>query len=222
VWNPEADPHIAAPFTAEDLEGKAVCKAALQQEMGLPDAPDAPLVALISRFAHQKGIDIFAGALDDILSLGAQVVVLGAGEGWAEQLFSRLSETHPRFRAYIGMNEPLAHRIEAGADIFVMPSRYEPCGLNQLYSQRYGTLPVVRAVGGLDDTVENDRTGFKFEALDAGNLAQTVATAVYTYHERPEHFRMMQLYAMEKPVGWAHAARQYEALYRLALARRGR
>ena len=111
--------------------------------------------------------------------------------------------------------------IEAGADIFVMPSRYEPCGLNQLYSQRYGTLPVVRAVGGLDDTVEHDRTGFKFEVLDADELAQAVATAVYTYHERPEHFRLMQYHAMNKPVGWDHASQQYEALYRLALARRG-
>jgi starch synthase len=222
VWDPARDPHLAAPFSADDLDGKAACKAALQAEVGLPEEPLAPLVAVVSRFAHQKGIDVFAGALDDILSLGAQVVVLGAGDRWAEELFTRLSTSHPRFRAWIGMNEPLAHRIEAGADIFVMPSRYEPCGLNQLYSQRYGTLPVVRAVGGLDDTVENERTGFKFEALDADELAQAVATAVYTYHERPEHFRMMQYYAMEKPMGWGHAARQYEALYRLALARRGR
>ncbi len=220
VWSPETDPALAAPFTAEDLEGKLACKAALQAEMGLPLDPDSPLVAVVSRFAHQKGIDVFAGALEDILSLGVQVVVLGAGESWAEELFTRLSTAHPRFRAFIGMNEGLAHRIEAGADIFVMPSRYEPCGLNQLYSQRYGTLPVVRAVGGLDDTVENDRTGFKFEELDADELAQAVATAVYTYHERPEHFRMMQYHAMNKPMGWAHASRQYEALYRLALARR--
>ena len=221
-WDPARDPHLAAHFTADDLEGKAACKAALQREMGLEEAPDVPIVAVVSRFAHQKGIDVFAGALEDILSLGAQVVVLGAGERWAEDLFTRLSASHPRFRAFIGMNEPLAHRIEAGADVFVMPSRYEPCGLNQLYSQRYGTLPVVRAVGGLDDTVENERTGFKFDELDTDELAQAVATAVYTYHERPEHFRMMQYYAMEKAVGWGHAARQYEALYRLALARRNR
>ena len=222
VWSPESDKALAAPFTADDLDGKAACKAALQAEMGLPLEPDAPLVAVVSRFAHQKGIDVFAAALEDILSLGAQVAVLGAGERWAEDLFTRLSASHPRFRAFIGMNEPLAHRIEAGADVFVMPSRYEPCGLNQLYSQRYGTLPVVRAVGGLDDTVENERTGFKFDELDTDELAQAVATAVYTYHERPEHFRMMQYYAMEKAVGWGHAARQYEALYRLALARRNR
>ncbi len=221
-WNPETDRHLAAPFTAEDIEGKVACKAALQAEMGLPVDPDAPIVGLVSRLAYQKGIDVFAAALGDILSLGAQVAVLGSGERWAEDLFSHLSATHPRFRAYIGMNEALAHRIEAGADIFVMPSRYEPCGLNQLYSQRYGTLPVVRAVGGLDDTVEHDRTGFKFEQLDADGLAQAVATAVYTYHERPEHFRLMQYHAMSKPMGWGHASRQYEALYRMALARKGR
>lgn len=223
VWNPEKDPHIAAPFTPEDLEGKAACKAALQYEMGLSPAPDVPLIGIVSRLAHQKGIDVFAGALDDILSLGAQVVVLGSGEAWAEDLFRRLSASHPRFRAYLGMNEPLAHRIEAGADIFLMPSRYEPCGLNQLYSQRYGTLPVVRAVGGLDDTIEHEVTGFKFRELSADDLAQAVANAVYTYHERPEHFRMMQYRAMKKPMGWSHASRQYEALYRMAMARkRGR
>jgi starch synthase len=222
VWDPANDALLAAPFTAEDLEGKVACKASLQAEMGLPLDPGAPLIGLISRFAHQKGIDVFAGALDDILSLGAQVAVLGTGERWAEDFFGRLSATHPRFRAHLGMNEGLAHRIEAGADIFAMPSRYEPCGLNQLYSQRYGTLPVVRAVGGLDDTVENDRTGFKFDTLGVNELAQAIATAVYTYHERPEHFRMMQYHAMKKPMGWEHASRQYEALYRLAMARRGR
>jgi starch synthase len=220
AWNPETDKYIAAHFDAEDLEGKAICKAALQTEMGLPVEPDVPLVGLVSRLAHQKGIDVFAGALSEILSLGAQVVVLGSGEKWAEDLFRRLSATHPRFRAHLGMNEGLAHRIEAGADIFVMPSRYEPCGLNQLYSQRYGTLPVVRAVGGLDDTVENDVTGFKFEELDADELAQAVALAVYTYHERPHHFRMMQYRAMRKPMGWRHASQQYEALYRMGIAKK--
>ena len=220
VWSPEKDPHIAAPFNPTDLEGKAACKAALQAEMGLPDEPDVPLIGVVSRLAHQKGIDVFAGALDDILGLGAQVVVLGSGERWAEDLFRGLAATHPRFRCAIGMNEPLAHRIEAGADIFVMPSRYEPCGLNQLYSQRYGTLPVVRAVGGLDDTVEHDVTGFKFGNLDPDDLGQAIAVAVYTYHERPEHFRMMQYRAMSKPMGWSHIAGQYEALYRLACAKR--
>jgi starch synthase len=220
VWNPATDPHIAANYSAGDLDGKAQCKAALQEEMGLAVDPGTPIVGIVSRFAHQKGIDVFAAALPEILSLGVQVVVLGAGDGRLEALFARLSAQHPRIRAFIGLNEPLSHRIEAGADIFVMPSRYEPCGLNQLYSQRYGTLPVVRAVGGLDDTVENEVTGFKFESLHPEELAQAVAWAVFTYHERPEQFRAMQHHAMSKPMGWTHASRQYEALYRMAVARR--
>jgi starch synthase len=220
VWNPETDPHIPAHFSAIDLTGKAACKAALQAELGLPQRPDVPLLGLVSRFAHQKGIDIVAGALPEMLELGAQIVVLGAGEPWAEQLFSRVGASSGQFRAHIGLNEGLAHRIEAGADIFLMPSRYEPCGLNQLYSQRYGTLPVVRAVGGLDDTVDNDLTGFKFHDLTPDALAQTVAWAVFLYRHRPAHFREMQLRGMRKPMGWGHASRQYEALYRLALGRR--
>ena len=124
------------------------------------------------------------------------------------------------FRCFIGMNEPLSHRIEAGADLFVMPSRYEPCGLNQMYSQRYGTLPVVRAVGGLDDTVETFVTGFKFDELSGAALAQTIEWAAHTYHHEPDHFRAMQLRAMGKPFGWDHACRQYEAMFRLAVRRR--
>ncbi len=220
VWNPAGDGHIPALFSADDLSGKHECKARLQEELGLAQDPHAPLIGLVSRFAAQKGIDVFAEALPEILGLGAQVVVLGSGEAWAEEAFQHLSHTTPRFRAFIGMNEGLAHRIEAGADLFLMPSRYEPCGLNQLYSQRYGTLPIVRAVGGLDDTVEHDETGFKFETLDADELSHAVALAVFTYRERPEHFRMMQYRAMNKPMGWGHASRQYEALYRLAMARR--
>jgi starch synthase len=220
VWNPSADPLIPATFDAEDLTGKAACKAALQREMGLPERPDVPLLGVVSRLAHQKGIDILAGALDRILAMDVQLVVLGSGESWAESLFSRLSHTTRSFRAFIGLNERLAHRIEAGSDLFLMPSRYEPCGLNQMYSQRYGTLPIVRAVGGLDDTVDNFATGFKFTELSSDALASTVAWAVRTYREEPAHFRTMQHRAMTKPLGWSHAARQYDALYRMAVARR--
>jgi starch synthase len=220
VWSPENDPHIAAPYSPYDLTGKAACKAALQAELGLPARPDVPLLGIVSRLAGQKGIDLVAEALDDILALDVQLVVLGTGEAWAERLFGRLSHTSQSFRAFIGMNEALAHRIEAGADIFLMPSRYEPCGLNQMYSQRYGTMPVVRAVGGLDDTVENEVTGFKFEDMSADALAQAVAWAVYTYRERPEAFRRMQFQSMTKQMGWQHASGQYEALYRMAIARR--
>lgn len=220
VWNPETDRYIEAHYSAGDLSGKQRCKAALQREMGLPERPDVPLLGLVSRLVGQKGIDILAGALDEILALDAQVVVLGSGEKWAEDLLRRVSAASDRLRCFIGMNEGLAHRIEAGSDLFLMPSRYEPCGLNQLYSQRYGTLPIVRAVGGLDDTVDANMTGFKFDELSPEALAQTVAWAVHTYRAEPDNFREMQLRAMRKPLGWGHASRQYEALYRLAVAHR--
>ena len=220
VWNPETDKHLAAHYSVKDLSGKAACKAALQREMGLPERPDVPLLGMVSRLVTQKGIDIFAAALDRILAEDVQVVVLGSGEGWAEGLFSRLSHGTPHFRAFIGMNEPLSHQIEAGADLFLMPSRYEPCGLNQMYSQRYGTLPVVRAVGGLDDTVESFKTGFKFDELSGLALAQCVDWAIHTYRHEPAQFGAMMLRAMRKPLGWGHACRQYEAMFRLAVARR--
>ena len=222
IWNPEKDRFLAANFTAADLSGKARCKAALQAEMGLPVRADMPLLGLVSRLVSQKGIDLIAGALGEILALGVQLVALGSGEAWVEQLFARLNASSTQVRAHLGMNEALAHRIEAGSDLFLMPSRYEPCGLNQLYSQRYGTLPIVRAVGGLDDTVENEVTGYKFDELSADALAQTVAWAVFVMRNHPEAHREMQIRSMTKPMGWGHASRQYEALYRMAIARRRR
>lgn len=222
VWDPSSSPHIAAHFSADDPAGKAACKAALQREMKLPERPDVPLFGIISRLAHQKGIDIFAGALERILAMDVQVVLLGSGESWAEDLFGALSRTSDRFRAHLGMSEPLAHRIEAGSDFFLMPSRYEPCGLNQLYSQRYGTLPIVRAVGGLEDTVDHLATGYKFRELSPEALAEAVELAVSIYRTDPARHRQMQVQGMTKPMGWGHASRQYEALYRMAVARRRR
>jgi starch synthase len=216
-WNPSRDPHIPHHFDVDALAGKERCKQALQQELGLAERADVPLVGLVSRFAFQKGIDVYAQALEQLLDDDLQFVVLGSGERWAEELFTSLSQTHPRFVARIGYDEPLAHRIEAASDLFVMPSRYEPCGLNQMYSQRYGTLPVVRAVGGLDDTVEHGRTGFKFDALDATTLVNAVREAARCRRKTPEHFHAMQRAAMSKPMGWDHAASQYAALYRLTL-----
>jgi starch synthase len=220
TWDPETDRHIPAHFSANDPSRKAECKAALQRELGLPERPHVPLIGVVSRFAQQKGIDIIAGTLERLLARDVQLAVLGSGEAWAEELFGRLSRTTDSVRAHLGMNEPLAHRIEAGSDLFLMPSRYEPCGLNQLYSQRYGTLPIVRAVGGLDDTVENGATGFKFDELSSDGLLGAIDWALGTYRNAPTQFRAMQIRAMRKPMGWAHASRQYEALYRLAMARR--
>jgi starch synthase len=218
AWDPATDTHLVAHYTASDLSGKAICKRELQRELGLPIRADVPLVGLVSRFAEQKGIDIFAAALEHLLPLDIQFAVLGSGLSWAETLFDELSESTPRFRARIGFDEGLAHRIEAAADMFVMPSRYEPCGLNQMYSQRYGTLPIVRAVGGLRDTVEHDITGFVFEALDGVTLAATIAHAADSYRARSGHFQQMQQAAMAKRMGWDRTASQYEALYRLAIS----
>ncbi len=220
VWDPARDVHLPASYSAHDMHGKRVCKRELQRELGLEERPDVPLVGLVSRFAEQKGIDVFAAALEQLLGMDMQFAVLGAGEGWLVDLFARVSSSTHNFRARFGLDERLAHRIEAGADLFIMPSRYEPCGLNQLYSQRYGTLPVVRAVGGLADTVAHELTGFAFEELSVAALVGALGWAADTYRYRPDHFRSMQRMAMSKQMGWDTSAAQYEALYRLALSRR--
>lgn len=227
VWNPATDPALPARFDAAELSGKAECKRALQRELGLAERDDVPLIGVISRLSSQKGIDVILAALEAMLALDVQIVVLGSGDPASEgYLHMRSQHGGARFRAYIGFNDGLAHRIEAGADLFLMPSRFEPCGLNQLYSQRYGTLPIVRATGGLDDTVDNYDattglgTGFKLWTLTPETLVDTVAWAVDTYRERPTHFRAMQLRAMKKDWGWGPAAAQYAQVYEWALQRR--
>jgi starch synthase len=229
AWDPSRDPALAAPFDADDLTGKAACKRALQRELGLAEQPDVPLIGVVSRLSQQKGTDVILSALTRILDLGTQVVVLGSGEPAAEQYLHVLSHYGgDRFRAWVGFHEELSHRIEAGADLFLMPSRFEPCGLNQLYSQRYGTLPIVRATGGLDDTVDNydaatgAGTGFKLWALDADSLVATVRWAVDTYRNHRDAFVTMQRRAMRKRFGWDVAAARYADVYRWAVtARRG-
>ena len=227
VWNPVKDPHIAAPFDSIDLSGKAACKRALQRELGLAERADVPLIGIVSRLNQQKGTDVILAALSRILDLDAQVVILGSGDPASEgYLHVRSHYGGDRFRAWIGFNEALSHRIEAGADLFLMPSRFEPCGLNQMYSQRYGTLPIVRATGGLDDTVENydpstgKGTGFKLWDLNVGSLVETTRWAIETYRTRPAHFRAMQVAAMRKEVGWDVAARKYRDVYEWAIDRR--
>jgi starch synthase len=223
VWNPAADAALPARFSAEDLSGKAECKRALQKELGLAERADVPLIGVVSRLSQQKGTDVILAALSRILELDTQVVILGSGDPASEgYLQVRSHYGADRFRAYIGFNEGLSHRIEAGSDLFLMPSRFEPCGLNQMYSQRYGTLPIVRATGGLDDTVENydPRTGVKMWDLDVTSLVATVKWAVETYRARPEHFRAMQVRAMSKKLGWDVAARRYADVYRWAVARK--
>ena len=219
-WDPARDPLIAAPYDAGNIAGKAVCKAALQQQLGLPVRPDVPLFGVVGRLTAQKGFDVLAHALDRIFAWDVQMVLLGNGDQEAEAYFRYMaSRRSDKFRAFIGFDEGLAHRIEAGADFLLMPSRFEPCGLNQMYSQRYGTLPIVRATGGLIDTVVNydpatgNGTGFVFWDLTPGAIADTVGWALSTYLGRPEHIAAMRQRAMEQDFSWDRAAAAYEQLY---------
>src|SRR5207237_1878926 len=196
VWNPETDPNIAANYSVEDLAGKRECKIDLLRRFGLPEEPERPIIAIISRLVAQKGYDLIREAARGILDTGAFFIALGAGAPEYEDFLQSWHDRAPhRVGVYKGFaGEPLAHQIEAGADIFLMPSQYEPCGLNQMYSMRYGTVPIVRATGGLDDTVENfDRArgtgnGFKFQAYTADALLGSIYEALYCYAE-PEVWR---------------------------------
>lgn len=226
-WNPETDPHLAARYTAGSIEKKQECKAALQRELGLPVAPRVPLFGVIGRLTHQKGFDVLAHCLPRLLEWDLQMVLLGTGDPEAEAFFSELSRQRgDRFRAVIGFNDALAHRIEAGSDLFVMPSRFEPCGLNQMYSLRYGTAPIVRRTGGLADTVENydehsaTGTGFCFDDLSEQSLENTMGWGLSTYHDRPAHFRALQARGMQRDFSWSRAAEAYESLYLTAYQRR--
>ena len=225
-WNPRNDPYIASRFDADDLSGKAACKAALQDEFGLPRRA-VPVIGLVSRLVHQKGIDVVAAMMPRLLELDVQVVLLGNGEPWTHFHFPEVAARHPdRFACRIAYDNGLAHRIEAGSDLFLMPSRFEPCGLNQLYSLAYGTPPIVHAVGGLDDTVENydeladTGTGFKTWSLDPSALFDTVGWAVHTWYNHREAFLRLVRRGMRQRFGWEDAAQQYEALYRDAVRRR--
>jgi starch synthase len=227
VWNPRTDPALAAPFGPDDLTGKAECKLALQREMGLAERPDVPLLGIVSRLSEQKGIDVVLGALTRILDLDAQLVIVGSGDLVTQgYLLWRSRHGGDRFRARIGFSEALAHRVEAGVDLFLMPSRFEPCGLNQMYSLRYGTLPIVRATGGLDDTVESYNpvtgtgTGFKLWDLNVDSLVDTVAWAIETYRNRRRDFRAMQRRGMLAHFGWDVAAKKYSEVYDWAVKAR--
>jgi starch synthase len=227
-WNPVTDPYIAARYDARRIAaGKAKCKAALQKEAGLPVRPDVPLFGLVGRLTVQKGVDVLAHALERILRWDVQVILLGTGDPEAETFFARANgERGDRFCAWLQFDNGRAHRIEAGADFFLMPSRFEPCGLNQMYSLRYGTLPVVRATGGLVDTVVNYHeatgggTGFMFNDLSPSSLADTIGWATSTWFDRRKHIQAMRKRAMAQDFSWERAAREYEQLYLDAYARR--
>jgi len=218
-WSPQTDPHIPAPYSAEDLGGKATCKRQLLEEFGLPAAgTDRPLLGMVSRFTRQKGTGILAEIAAQMVAEDVYLVALGEGDPEYEDFFLRMQQEHPgRIAARIGFDNGLAHRIEAGADIFLMPSHYEPCGLNQIYSLHYGTVPVVRATGGLDDTIE-EGTGFKFAEYSGEALLAAVRAAVHAFADRESWQRMMRR-GMSKDFSWKMSAAAYSALYRRLLAR---
>ena len=220
IWNPETDPYIAANFSADDLSGKRECKLDLLRRFGLPEEPERPIIAIISRLVAQKGYDLVRQSARGILDTGAFFIALGAGATEYEDFLQSWHETAPnRVGIYKGFaGEPLAHQIEAGADLFLMPSLYEPCGLNQMYSMRYGTVPVVRATGGLDDTVQefdratNKGNGFKFGPYTVAAMLEKIREGLYFY-KQPEAWETIQRNGMTTDNSWSAAARKYIQLY---------
>ena len=218
-WNPKTDKYIAKNYDIDDMSGKRVCKEDLANIFNVDK--NKPIIGLVSRFAKQKGIELIASSIYELLHLNANFIFLGSGEKWAEGFFSDLAGKYPNFRVWVGYSNELAHKIEAGSDYFLMPSLFEPCGLNQIYSLRYGTLPIVRAVGGLDDTIENfnpytkEGTGFKFWDATKDALVNTVKWALSTYNT--QDYEILQKRAMQKRFSWEKSAKEYEEVYKKAL-----
>jgi starch synthase len=229
VWDPSRDSALAMRYDAERLDGKAQCKAALQKEVGLDPQPDLPLLTVVSRLTSQKGLDLVLGALPGLLGRGAQLVVIGTGDVALENAFREACRTHPgRVAVRLVYDEGLAHRAIGGADAILVPSRFEPCGLTQLYGLRYGTLPLVRRVGGLADTVvdaspealrDGRATGFSFEAAAPAALEHAAERLVALYRQRDAWQAVMRR-AMAQDFSWDHAAADYLRLYRDLLERR--
>jgi starch synthase len=227
-WDPAADRYIPATFSTEDLSGKAKCKLALLEEYGIPkDKAEWPVVGVISRFAAQKGFDLMEAALPQLLAEDMVLVVLGTGEPHYQAMFRQLSTRfHDRLCVKIAYDNRLAHLVEAGSDIFLMPSHYEPCGLTQIYSMRYGTVPVVRATGGLEDTVEQwdpetkTGTGFKFVAYRPKDLRAAMREAIAAFEDKVSWKRLM-LNGMTQNFSWNAPAKEYAEVYEMAASVRG-
>ena len=223
VWSPEADTFIAQNYSAHNLDGKKACKKNLLEAFKLPDENlERPLIGIVSRFVDQKGFDLIAEISGELMKENLSLVALGTGQPEYEKLFKQLAEKNPgRVAVKIGYDNALAHKIEAGADMFLMPSRYEPCGLNQIYSLRYGTVPIVRATGGLDDTVQNydaksrTGTGFKFEAYEGQALLDCVRGAMKGFRD-PKLWHTVQSNGMAKDFSWKTSAAAYVTLYEAA------
>jgi len=224
-WDPRVDTHIAAAYSPEDLAGKSACKADLLRRFSLPEFPDLPVIGVVSRLVWQKGFDIVADAWYDFLNRPLRMVVLGTGEPAVQDGLRALQDRDPeRFAVRFHYDENLAHQITAGADMFLMPSRSEPCGLTQMYALRYGTVPIVRSAGGLVDTVEpwdpgtGQGTGFRFDAPDGTALMWGIDQALAAYRDQPSWRKLMRN-GMAKDFSWDRSARSYVELYRRAMAR---
>ena len=227
TWNPAHDPHLVSPYSMRRLAHKAPNKAALQKEFNLPVDADVAMLGLVSRMVHQKGVDILLDALPSLIELPLQLVVLGSGEAQYEQALRAQAARYPdRLAVLAGYDEAIAHRIQAGADLFLMPSRFEPCGLSQLYSLRYGTVPLVRRVGGLADTVTDaapealaagTATGFAFDAPTPAALVHAVKRALALRRDA-RLWKQMQLTGMHQDFSWRHSAAEYLQLYEQALS----
>jgi starch synthase len=224
VWNPETDATLSAHYNAMDLSGKEACKIALLREYGLPEELATPLVGMVSRLVDQKGVDLVLAALDRLLTMNVRLVILGSGEPRYEQQLTTFAQQYPeRLGVRLAFDEPLSHQIQAGCDCFLMPSRYEPCGLTQLYSLRYGTIPIVRATGGLRDTVQpfdptsGTGTGFVFGEPSAEALIEAVRAASAAFDDKPG-WRQLQRNAMAQDFSWERSATRYIELYYRAAA----
>ncbi|HXJ46499.1 MAG TPA: glycosyltransferase, partial [Candidatus Dormibacteraeota bacterium] len=222
AWNPAKDAFLPAKYSAKDLSGKLLCKQDLLKAFGLPDIPGRPIVGIVSRFADQKGFDLIAEVAPEIMREDMALVVLGTGDKKYEELFQTLAIAYPdRVGVKIAYDNAIAHKVEAGSDIFLMPSRYEPCGLNQIYSLKYGTVPIVRATGGLDDTIElfdlehGTGTGFKFWDYTGGALLYTIRQALHHFADE-RIWKRIQLNGMEKDFSWKTPAAEYVKLYEAA------
>jgi starch synthase len=224
LWDPSQDPHVPAHYSPRKMAGKKGCKEALIQEMGLdPTLSKRPLLGMVSRLDVQKGLDLLVQILDDILSLDVGLVILGSGDEQIQQAIQQAAQRYPgRISLRIGFDEPLAHRIMAGADIFLIPSRYEPCGLTQMYALKYGTVPVVRATGGLDDTIVQfiSRTGrgngFKFRPYEPAAFLKSIREAVALFTDL-KAWRKLMANGMKADFSWEQSARKYLELYKSLL-----
>ena len=227
TWDPDIDPVIAANFNPKDLSGKALCKTDLQKIAHLPARPDVPLIGMVSRLSDQKGIDILAKAVPELMKRDLQLVLLGTGEAQYQASFKEFGERYPdKTGIFLSYDYELAHKIFAGADVLIVPSRYEPCGLTQLYALKYGTVPVVRATGGLTDTVEefngdqNSGTGFKFKEAEPSALEETLLNALGLFTREPGAWKRLMVRGMNRDFSWKRSATEYVRLYEKAIADR--